>query len=147
MQGLDPGRGVTFQPAASGIGSLAHLFWVNDSTLLGAHICRGLTLNAVTFNPLLVACEASGQLDTALGLLAEMKERGISRDAYTYSTLISCCKVLWRYCGGTVMVPLLYCFGTTVVLFMLGICPARSPVKAGSTSSSSLAALVFGWLE
>lgn len=54
---------------------------------------RGLTMNAVTYNPLLVACEAAGRLDVALGLLAEMRERGISRDAYTYSCLISSCKV------------------------------------------------------
>ena len=59
----------------------------------GTCCCRGLTLNAVVYNPLLVACEASGQLDAALELLAEMRERGISQDAYTYSTLISCCKV------------------------------------------------------
>lgn len=47
----------------------------------------------MTMNPLLVACEAAGQLDVALSLLREMRERNIQRDAYTYSTLIACCKV------------------------------------------------------
>ena len=39
----------------------------------------------------MAACEAGRQLDAALEALDKMRAAGVPRDAYTYSTLISCC--------------------------------------------------------
>jgi pentatricopeptide repeat protein len=57
----------------------------------------GVVPNVRSYNALLAAAQAVGDLDAALSLLDEMQVTGLSPDAVTYCTLISTCQ---RHAGG-----------------------------------------------
>jgi pentatricopeptide repeat protein len=70
----------------------ARVLWLQERM-----VRLGVVPNVRSYNALLAAAQAVGDLDAALSLLDEMQVAGLSPDAVTYCTLISTCQ---RHAGG-----------------------------------------------
>ena len=74
--------------ACSQVGDLRRAFETVD-----AYPALGLPLDADTYNALLAGCVASGLADVAEGVVQQMAESGVARNAHTHHLVVDMCAV------------------------------------------------------